>query len=93
MLLDTHGNVVYSACSGADLGSTIETGPYRDSMLSDAYQEALTSNAVDYVGLTDYGPYQPSAGVPTAWAVSPIGAKGTVEGCSPCNCPSMRSTT
>ncbi len=62
-------------------------------MLSDAYQEALTSNAVDYVGLTDYGPYQPSAGVPTAWAVLPIGAKGTVEGCSPCNGPSTRSMT
>lgn len=80
MLLDTRGNVVYSAFSGADLGSNIESGPYRDSMLSDAYQAALTSNAVDYVGLTDYSRYQPSAGVPTAWAVSPIGAQGTVVG-------------
>ncbi len=51
LLLDTRGNVVYSAYSGADLGSNIDTGPYRDSMLADAYQAALTSNAVDYVSV------------------------------------------
>ena len=47
LLLDTRGNVVYSAYSGADLGTNIETGPYRDSNLADAYTAALGSNAVD----------------------------------------------
>ena len=80
LLLDTNGNVVYSAYGGADLGTNVETGPYRDSNLADAYQDAMASNAVDFVELTDYGRYQPSYGVPTAWAVSPIGSDGVVSG-------------
>ena len=78
LLLDTNGNVVYSAYSGADLGTNVETGPYRDSNLADAYKDAMASNAVDFVELTDYARYQPSYGVPTAWAVSPIGSDGVV---------------
>lgn len=60
LLLDTNGNVVYSAYSGADLGTNVETGPYRDSNLADAYEDAMASNAVDFVELTDYARYQPS---------------------------------
>ncbi len=58
----------------------METGPYRDSNLAGAYKDAMASNAVDFVELTDYGRYQPSYGVPTAWAVSPIGSDGVVSG-------------
>ncbi len=79
LLLDTRGNVVYSAYKGVDLGTNILTGPYRDGKLSDIYQKALTSNAVDYVGVTDFGDYQP-ADEPTAWMVSPVGQRGNVEG-------------
>ena len=68
------------AHGGADLGTNIETGPYRDSNLAGAYKDAVSSNAVDFVELTDYGRYQPSYGVPTAWAVSPVGANGEVHG-------------
>ena len=80
LLLDTNGNVVYSAYGGADLGTNVETGPYRDSNLAGAYKDAMSSNAVDFAELTDYGRYQPSYGVPTAWAVSPIGSGGVVHG-------------
>ena len=80
LLLDTNGNVVYSAYSGADLGTNVETGPYKDSNLGDAYKDAMASNAVDFVELTDYARYQPSYGVPTAWAVSPVGSDGVVDG-------------
>ena len=75
LLLDTRGNVVYSAYKGVDLGTNILTGPYKGSELGDAYQKALDSNAVDYVGLTDFGDYQP-ADEPTAWFVSPVGPQG-----------------
>ena len=80
LLLDTNGNVVYSAYGGADLGTNVETGPYRDSNLAGAYKDAMASNAVDFVELTDYGRYQPSYGVPTAWAESPIGSGGVASG-------------
>ncbi len=80
LLLDTEGNVVYSAYSGADLGTNVETGPYRDSSLATAYKDALTSNAVDFTKITDFERYQPAYGLPTAWAVSPIGSNGVVSG-------------
>ena len=79
LLLDTRGNVVYSAYKGVDFGTNILTGPYREGQLRDVYQKALASNAVDYVGVTDFGDYQP-ADEPTAWMVSPVGPQGRVEG-------------
>lgn len=79
MLLDTRGNVVYTAYKGVDLGTNILTGPYREGQLRDAYQKALASNAVDYVGITDFGDYIP-ADEPTAWMVSPVGPAGRVDG-------------
>ena len=79
LLLDNRGNVVYTAYKGVDLGTNILTGPYREGELRDAYQKALASNAVDYVGVTDFGDYQP-ADEPTAWMVSPVGPEGRVEG-------------
>ncbi|TXI56773.1 MAG: adenylate/guanylate cyclase domain-containing protein [Mycolicibacterium mageritense] len=79
LLLDTRGNVVYSAYKGVDLGTNIYTGPYRGANLTEAYKKALDANAIDYVGVTDFGHYQP-ASQPTAWMLSPIGADGRVEG-------------
>jgi class 3 adenylate cyclase len=79
LLLDTRGNVVYSAYKGVDLGTNVLTGPYREGELGDAYEKALASNAVDYVGVTDFGDYQP-ADEPTAWMMSPVGEGGRVEG-------------
>jgi class 3 adenylate cyclase len=79
LLLDTRGNVVYSAYKGVDLGTNILTGPFREGRLRDAYQKALSSNVVDYVGVTDFGDYQP-ADEPTAWMVSPIGPQNRLEG-------------
>ena len=79
LLLDTRGNVVYSAYKGVDLGTNILTGPYRQALLRDAYNKALGANTVDYVGITDFGDYQP-ADQPTAWMVAPVGPRGRVEG-------------
>ncbi len=79
LLLDTRGNVVYSAYKGVDLGTNILTGPYHGGDLTEAYNKALASNAVDYVATTDFSDYQP-ADEPTAWMVSPVGSQGRVEG-------------
>jgi len=79
LLLDTRGNIVYSAYKGVDFGSNILNGPYKGSELTGAYQKALDSNDVDYVGITDFGDYQP-ADEPTAWFVSPVGPLGRVDG-------------
>ncbi|MGV0739507.1 adenylate/guanylate cyclase domain-containing protein [Mycobacterium syngnathidarum] len=79
LLIDTKGNVVYSAYKGADLGSNIVNGPYRGSNLSEAFHEALDSNSLDYVAVTDFGKYQPAA-QPAAWLVSPVGPAADIQG-------------
>lgn len=79
LLLDTRGNVVYSAYKGPDLGTNIYTGPYQGGNLAEGYRKALESHAVDYVGVTDFDEYQP-ADTPTAWMISPIGSKGRTDG-------------
>ncbi len=80
LLLDMQGNVVYSVMKGADLGTNILTGPYRETKLREAYQKALASNDVDFVWITDFQPYQPERDLPTAWVVSPVGINGKIAG-------------
>ena len=80
LLLDTRGNVVYSLDKGADLGTNILTGPYRESNLREAYEMALGANSIDFVWITDFQPYQPQLDAPTAWLVSPVGSGGRTEG-------------
>ena len=80
LLLDTRGNVVYTAYKDVDLGTNILTGPYNTSLLRGAYEKALASNSDDYVGITDFEIYQPAEGQPTAWMVSPVTANGHTEG-------------
>lgn len=79
LLLDTRGNVVYSAYKAVDLGTNVYTGPFKSGNLTEAYQDALDSNVVDHVGLTDFGDYPP-ADEPTAWFTSPVGPQGRIEG-------------
>jgi class 3 adenylate cyclase/nitrate reductase NapE component len=80
MLLDMQGNVIYTVNKGPDLGTNILTGPYRETNLRDAYQKALRSNDINFVWVTDFQQYQPQLDAPTAWAVSPIGMNGKIEG-------------
>jgi class 3 adenylate cyclase len=80
LLLDTRGNVVYTAYKDVDLGTNILTGPYNTSLLRGAYEKALASNSDDYVGITDFEIYQPAEGQPTAWMVSPVSDNGRTEG-------------
>ena len=80
LLIDDRGNVVYSAYKDVDLGTNILTGPYSGSKLHDAYLKAMSANAVDYVGFTDFEFYQPAEMQPTAWMVAPIAPGGKTQG-------------
>jgi class 3 adenylate cyclase len=80
LMIDTDGNVVYSAFKGVDLGTNLIEGPYRLSNLSDAYREAMSRNIIGDVVLTDFAAYNPSLGNPAAWAVTPIADGGEVIG-------------
>lgn len=80
LMLDTKGNVVYSAFKGVDLGTNLLSGPYRLSNLADAYRQSMSRNIVGDVVLADFAGYSPSLGNPAGWAVTPIAANGQVIG-------------
>ncbi|MGI9161607.1 MAG: adenylate/guanylate cyclase domain-containing protein [Mycobacterium sp.] len=90
LLLDGRGNVVYSAYKNVDLGTNILEGPYNGSNLRGAYAKALSSNAVDYVGLTDFEFYQPSELQPTAWMVAPVAVGDKTAGVLALQYPSVK---
>ena len=80
LLLDTQGNVVYSAYKGVDLGTNLDSGPLHRTNLATAYAQALTGNVADTVVFTDFAAYPPSLGVPAAWGVTPVAVNGTIVG-------------
>ena len=80
MLLDTRGNIVYSAYKGVALGSNLDTGPLHRTNLAAAYSAALTSNLGDTVQFTDFAAYPPSLGIPAAWALAPVVVDGAIVG-------------
>ncbi|GAA3580266.1 adenylate/guanylate cyclase domain-containing protein [Microlunatus spumicola] len=80
MLVDTEGNVVYTAYKGTDLGTNLLTGPYKGSGLEDAYREVLRSNTVNAINLVDFEPYAPSYDAPVGFGLSPIGVDGRLTG-------------
>ncbi len=80
LLLDTNGNVVYSAYKGIDLGANLDSGPLHRTNLAAAYAKALTGNVADTVQFTDFAPYPPSLDAPAAWAVTPVAVDGAIVG-------------
>jgi len=80
LMLDTEGNVVYSAYSGIDLGTNVDTGPFRDTALAEAYREVMATNSVSAIATTDFERYVPSLNVPALWVVSPVGNSSGVTG-------------
>jgi class 3 adenylate cyclase len=80
LMLDTEGNVVYSAYKGVDLGTNLFEGPYHLSNLSEAYRQAMDDNIPGKVVFADFAPYSPSLGSPAGWAVTPIAEGGEVIG-------------
>ena len=80
LVVDTDGNVVYSAYKSVDLGVNLSEEPYASSSLTEAIDEALRTGAVDRVVTTDFERYLPSLNVPTAWVVSPVGSATDIRG-------------
>ncbi|WP_439591791.1 adenylate/guanylate cyclase domain-containing protein [Microbacterium sp.] len=80
LMIDTTGNVVYSAFKGVDLGVNLLEGPYALSNLAEAYRTVMSGNIVGDVVLADFAAYSPSLGSPAGWAVTPIATDGEVIG-------------
>ena len=44
LLMNLDGDVVYSAYKGVDLGTNLLDGPFRDSLLANAYRTVVATN-------------------------------------------------
>ena len=80
LLIDTTGDVVYTAYKGVDLGANLESGALHVSNLAEAYRQAISGNLADTVVVTDFEEYAPSLGRPAGWAATPIVVDGTIQG-------------
>ena len=79
LLIDTDGNIVYSAYKATDLGASLDTGPLERTNLATAFRNSITTNVADDVQLTDFAPYPPSLGT-AGWAVVPVVVNGSIVG-------------
>lgn len=70
-LIDQDGNVVYSAFKEVDFATNLETGPWKNSGLAQAYQQAKELKK-GQVTFTDLAPYQPSYNAPASFAAVPV---------------------
>ncbi|MCK9637992.1 MAG: ATP-binding protein [Methylobacter tundripaludum] len=77
LLTDAAGNVVFSIRHEADLGSNLNTGPYRDTALAKAHREAI---ALLDTQITQADPYAPSAERMAIFIVAPMFNAGRVVG-------------
>lgn len=77
LLTDIAGNVVFSIRHESDLGSNLNTGPYRDTALANAHREAISLLDTQ---ITQAQPYAPSADKPAIFIVAPMFKAGKVIG-------------
>jgi hypothetical protein len=80
LLLDTEGNVVYTAAKGVDLGANVLSGTYQTTNLADAFRKTMRATSVDEVIMTDFQDYAPAYGIPTPWVLTPVGDAGGIHG-------------
>lgn len=66
------GRVVYDVSKDRDFGTSLKTGPYRDSNLAKVVKLCMASNDPDAVFFSDFEPYEASNGEPTQYVASPI---------------------
>lgn len=80
LLLNLEGDVVYSAYKGIELGTNLNTGPYRDTQFAQTYRDTIATNSVDAIGMTDFERWIPSMNIPSMWVVSPVGNESGITG-------------
>ena len=70
-LVDEKGTVVYSAFKEKDFATNLVTGPYSNSGLAKAYNEANKLKAGE-IAFADFAPYEPSYNTPASFIATPI---------------------
>jgi len=68
-LIDSEGNILFTATSESDLGTNLFTGPYSDTLFARACKQALESGRPAF---SDFEFYAPSNNAPMGFLASPI---------------------
>jgi methyl-accepting chemotaxis protein len=66
------GHIIYTVFKEADYGTSLLTGPYKDTNLAQAFRAANAATDPNFVYLDDFEPYAPSYNEPAAFIASPI---------------------
>jgi PAS domain S-box-containing protein len=66
------GEIVYSVFKEVDYGTSLLTGPYKDTNFARVFRAARDAAAGDLVRLEDFEPYYPSYNAPASFIASPI---------------------
>ncbi len=66
------GNIVYSVFKEVDFGTSLLTGPYRNTNFGQVFRAAQNAGAKDFVRLIDFKPYHPSYNGQASFIASPI---------------------
>jgi anti-anti-sigma factor len=74
------GDIVYSVFKEVDFGTSLLSGPYRDSNLARAFLAAREAATPGFTKLVDFEPYLPSYGAQASFIATPIHDEGEIEG-------------
>ncbi len=66
------GRIVYSVFKEIDFGTSLTTGPHRESELARVFRAAREATDPRFVKLVDFAPYAPSYGAPASFIASPM---------------------
>jgi serine phosphatase RsbU (regulator of sigma subunit) len=66
------GNILYTVFKEVDFGTSLLTGPFKNTNLAEAFRAAAETDNKDFVKLVDYKPYNPSYYAPAAFIAAPI---------------------
>lgn len=72
--------VVYSTYKGVDFSTDLESGPYTQSVLAQAFRKVIREGEPNFVTFTDFEPYRPSHNQPAAIVASPLFDQGELIG-------------
>ena len=76
----TSGHIVYSVFKELDYGTSLLTGPYRDTNFADVFKAAASATEPGFTKLVDFKPYLPSYEAPASFIASPVFDGGSLEG-------------
>lgn len=79
-LVDTGGNVVYTAFKEDDFATNLKTGRYRNTGLAEIYDKVASDPVSGKIYGQDYAPYEPSNNIPAAFMGTAVNYQDEFKG-------------